>query len=166
MTYTPAQEQTLAPVAREAARQAITHPDRRDVFLCHAWGDREGIARELTDLLVSFGVSVWFSEDDLPLGGNMMRDIEQGLRMSKVGIVLVTPNMLASLRAGRVADRELGVLLRRDRVIPIAHDVTFDDLLDESPFLACRTGLSTEEDDLETIAAKIADQIHPEPATA
>jgi hypothetical protein len=30
--------------------------------VCHAWDDRQGAAKELHDLLVSRGVSVWFSE--------------------------------------------------------------------------------------------------------
>ena len=40
-------------------------PDPRDVFLCHAWVDRGGAAKELHDLLESRGVSVWFSEKDV-----------------------------------------------------------------------------------------------------
>jgi hypothetical protein len=33
-------------------------PDLRDVFLCHAWDDRQGAAKELHGLLDSLGVSV------------------------------------------------------------------------------------------------------------
>jgi hypothetical protein len=35
--------------------------DLRDVFLCHAWDDRGGAAKELHDLLEARGVKVWFS---------------------------------------------------------------------------------------------------------
>ena len=31
--------------------RAAQKPDLRDVFLCHAWDDRQGIAKQLHDLL-------------------------------------------------------------------------------------------------------------------
>lgn len=57
MTYTAAERRTLEPVRREAEQQARSHPERRDLFLCHAWGDRLGAAKELHDLLVSLDVT-------------------------------------------------------------------------------------------------------------
>ncbi|WP_362783287.1 toll/interleukin-1 receptor domain-containing protein [Aeromonas veronii] len=52
----------------ETALKAAAQPDLRDVFLCHAWDDRQGVAKELHDLLEAAGVKVWFSEKDLSLG--------------------------------------------------------------------------------------------------
>lgn len=46
----------------------MIQPDLRDAFLCHAWDDRHGPAKELHDLLVTAGIKVWFSEKDLGLG--------------------------------------------------------------------------------------------------
>ena len=54
-------------------------PDLRDVFLCHAWDDRQGAAKELHDLLESRGVRVWFSEKDVALGTPLLREIDRGL---------------------------------------------------------------------------------------
>jgi len=70
---------SLTPVRETVEQRAATQPDLRDVFLCHAWGDRQGAARELRELLVAAGVNVWFSENDLPLGVPMMRAIDKGL---------------------------------------------------------------------------------------
>src|SRR5260221_14176300 len=67
VVYTPAEVRTLTPV-RENVEKRTSLPDPRDVFLCHAWDDRGGAAKELHDLLVSRGVSVWFSEKDVALG--------------------------------------------------------------------------------------------------
>ena len=67
VSYTPAQVLALTPV-RKASRTRAQQPDLRDVFLCHAWDDRQGVAKELHDLLVSRGVKVWFSEKDVGLG--------------------------------------------------------------------------------------------------
>jgi hypothetical protein len=57
----------LTPV-REAVEKLVLVPERWDIFLCHAWDDRAGAAKELHDLLVSRGVKVWFSEKDVVLG--------------------------------------------------------------------------------------------------
>src|SRR6185295_12042651 len=72
--YTPVQVQSLTPV-RQAVETRAAEPDLRDVFLCHAWDDRQGPAKELHDFLVAAGVKVWFSEKDLGLGVPMMRAI-------------------------------------------------------------------------------------------
>lgn len=117
--YTPEQVQALTPVRENVENLAKSQPDLRDVFLCHAWDDRQGSAKELHDLLEARGVRVWFSEKDLGLGVPMMRAIDKGLVNSRVGIVLVTPAMLRRLPAEGVADKELSALLRRERLVPI-----------------------------------------------
>ncbi len=55
MSYTPAQVQSLTPIRRTFEERA-TVPSLRDIFLCHAWDDRAGAAKELHDLLESLGV--------------------------------------------------------------------------------------------------------------
>ena len=159
MSYTVAERRTLEPVRREAEQQARSHPERRDLFLCHAWDDRLGAAKELHDLLESLDVTVWFSEKDVGLGKSLVREIDRGLRQSRIGIVLVTPALFKSLDAEGIADKELSALLATDRVIPVAHGTTFEALRDVSPLLAARSGLSTEESSLEDVAAKIADTV-------
>ncbi|CEJ42820.1 conserved hypothetical protein [Xanthomonas citri pv. bilvae] len=76
--YTPTEVQSLTPVREAVEVQVARHPDKRDVFLCHAWDDRQGAAKELHDLLEAAGVKVWFSEKDLGLGVPMMRAIDMG----------------------------------------------------------------------------------------
>jgi hypothetical protein len=139
-------------------RIAQTYPDRRDLFLCHAWDDREGAALDLYNLLVGLDVSVWFSEMDVPLGTSLLRQIDKGLAISRAGIVLVTPALLKSIQSdGSIADKELSALLATDRVIPVAHGTTFEALRDVSPLLAARSGLSTAASSLEDVATKVAD---------
>lgn len=160
MTFTAAERRTLEPVRREVVRLARTAPERRDLFLCHAWPDRAGGAKELHDLLVALGVTVWFSEKDVPLGASLIRQIDKGLKMCRAGLVLVTPALFDSLNAEGVADKELSVLLATDRVIRVAHGTTFEALRDVSPLLAARSGLTTDEaTTLEDVAAKIADTV-------
>ncbi len=155
--YTPEQVQALTPVRENVENLAVSQPDLRDVFLCHAWDDRQGVAKELHDLLEARGVRVWFSEKDLGLGVPMMRAIDKGLVNSRVGIVLVTPAMLRRLPAEGVADKELSALLRRERLVPVVHETTYEELEKVSLLLASRAGLSTAEEPMADVAAKIAE---------
>lgn len=161
ITYTPAEIRTLTPV-RDNIEKRFDLPDLRDVFLCHAWDDRKEAAKELHDLLESNGVSVWFSEKDVLLGSSLLREIDKGLAKSRVGIVLVTPSFLKRVKGEGIADKELSALLARDLLVPIVHNTTFEDLREVSPLLGSRSGLSTIEDSMENIAAKLAELVSPE----
>ena len=157
--YTPAQVVSLTPVREAVEAQAAAKPDLRDCFLCHAWDDRQGAAKQLHDLLEGAGVKVWFSEKDLGLGVPMMRAIDKGLAASKIGLVLVTPALLARLPKEGVADKELSTLLQGNRLVPIVHGTTYDALRDVSPMLASRSGLDTSEDSMSVVATKIAELV-------
>lgn len=156
--YTPAEIRTLTPV-RENVEKRSKLADLRDVFLCHAWDDRKGAAKELHDLLESKGVTIWFSEKDVPLGSSLLREIDKGLAKSRVGIVLVTPSFLKRVEGEGIADKELSALLARDLLVPIVHNTTFEDLREVSPLLGSRSGLSTIEESMEDVAAKIAELV-------
>ena len=159
VSYTPAQVASLTPVREAVEVQAATRPDLRDCFLCHAWDDRQGAAKQLHDLLEAAGVKVWFSEKDLGLGVPMMRAIDKGLAASKIGLVLVTPALLARLPKEGVADKELSTLLQGNRLVPIVHGTTYAALREVSPILASRSGLDTSEDSMSVVAAKISELV-------
>jgi hypothetical protein len=150
---------SLTPIRETVEKRAAEHPDLRDAFLCHAWDDRQGAAKELHDLLVSAGVKVWFSEKDLGLGVPMMRAIDKGLANSRIGLVLVTPALLARLPKESIADKELSTLLARNQLIPIVHNTTYEALRNVSPMLASRSGLDTAEDSMAVVAQKIAELV-------
>jgi hypothetical protein len=149
---------TLTPF-RENIEKRASLPDLRDVFLCHAWDDRSGAAKELHDLLESLGVSVWFSEKDVLLGSSLLREIDKGLAKSRVGIVLVTPALLRRVTDEGIADKELSALLARDLLVPIVHDTTYEALREVSPLLGSRSGLSTAEGSMTDVAAKLAELV-------
>jgi hypothetical protein len=155
--YTPTEVQELEPVRQNVEKQ--TTVDRRDYFLCHAWDDRQGSAKDLHDLLDQRGVKVWFSEKDITLGVPFVREIDKGLAKSKVGLVLVTPNFLKRIKGEGVADKELSVLLQQGQLIPIIHGTTYEALREVSPMLASRNGLSTIDDTMGEVATKLADLV-------
>jgi TIR domain-containing protein len=158
VAYTPAEVRALTPI-RESVEKRVLLPESRDIFLCHAWDDRGGVAKELHDLLESRGVSVWFSEKDVALGTPLLREIDKGLAKSRVGIVLVTPALLRRLQGESIADKELSVLLARDQLVPIVHGTTYEALREVSPLLGSRSGLSTAENPMADVAAKLAELV-------
>lgn len=159
VSYTTSQVVSLTPVREAVEASAAAQPDLRDCFLCHAWDDRQGVAKNLHELLVAEGVKVWFSEKDLTLGVPMMRAIDKGLANSRIGLVLVTPALLARLPQEGVADKELSALLAGNQLVPIVHGTTYTELRNVSPLLASRSGLDTSEDALEVVAKKIAELV-------
>lgn len=159
MSYTQAQVRSLTPIRQTVETRAAEQPDLRDVFLCHAWDDRQGVAKDLHDLLVAAGVKVWFSEKDLGLGVPMMRAIDKGLANSRIGLVLVTPALLDRLPKEGVADKELSALLAGNQLVPIVHNTTYVALRNVSPLLASRSGLDTGEDSMTVVATKIAELV-------
>jgi hypothetical protein len=160
VVYTPAEVRALSPI-RSSIENRAPRPELRDVFLCHAWDDRQGAAKELHDLLESLGVSVWFSEKDVGLGTSLLREIDKGLAKSRVGIVLVTPALLHRVQAEGIADKELSALLARDLLVPIVHDTTYEALREVSPLLGSRSGLSTADEPMANVAAKLAELVAP-----
>lgn len=159
VTYSPLERHYLDTVQTSVERLENPQAELRDVFLCHAWDDRTAAALELHDALQAYGVDVWFSEKDVGLGTPLIRELDRGLKNSKTGLVLVTPAMLTTLKNQGIADKELSALLATDRVIPVVHETTFEDLRNESPLLASRSGLSTEKSSLDEVAAKIAETL-------
>ncbi|KAA0913217.1 toll/interleukin-1 receptor domain-containing protein [Aquicoccus porphyridii] len=157
--YTPTEVRALTPVRENVERRA-SQTELRDVFLCHAWDDRKGAAKELHDLLETQGVSVWFSEKDVPLGSALLREIDRGLAKSRIGIVLVTPAFLDRLNAEGIADKELSVLLARELLVPVVHDTTYEALRNVSPMLASRSGLSTAEELMLDVATKLVELVN------
>lgn len=162
VTYTPTEVRALTPVRENVEKQASL--DLRDVFLCHAWDDRQGPAKELHDLLESRGVRVWFSEKDVGLGVPLLRAIDKGLANSRIGIVLVTPALLRRLPTEGIADKELSALLQGERLVPVVHQTTYEALREVSPLLASRSGLSTAEEPMADVAAKLAELVALSPS--
>lgn len=167
VVYTPTEVLALTPIRNSVENLAAKLPALRDVFLCHAWDDRQGPAKELHDLLESRGVRVWFSEKDVVLGVPLLRAIDKGLANSRVGIVLVTPALLRRLSAEGIADKELSALLARERLVPVVHGTTYEALREVSPLLASRSGLSTAEESMVNVATKLSELVNLElfPAT-
>ena len=150
VTYRP-EERTLV----ERVHGAINFDDGRqyDVFLSYARIDGEETARSLRSELENHGVSVWFDSVAIQPGKSQSLQMDAGLQKAAAGIALLTPAYLA----GRFwTQRELGALLHKPTLIPVLHGVTWEDVKEYSGILPDLAGFDTSDDNIATIAEKIA----------
>jgi hypothetical protein len=144
-------EQELA----DRVHQAVATLDSReyDSFLSYARIDGAAVAGELRSELEGLGVAVWFDEVAIVPGRSQSLQMDAGLRKARSGIALLTPAYLA----GRFwTERELGALLSKETLIPVLHNVTFDDVRQYSGILPDLAGFTTFQDSVADIAKKIA----------
>ena len=81
-----------------------------DVFISHAWEDKETIARPLAKALEAKGLKVWFDEFTLTVGDRLRRSIDRGLAGCRYGIVILSPHFFAK----EWPQKELDGLVQRE----------------------------------------------------
>jgi hypothetical protein len=132
-----------------------TEPTELDFFISHAGPDKEAIARPLKDALEARDCKVWIDETQIQVGDSLRQKIDQGLRRSRFGIVILSRSFLA----GREwTERELNGLFVREeeagepRILPIWHDVTKSEVAAYSPILADKAALKSADYTLDEMA--------------
>jgi len=115
-----------------------------DIFICYASEDKDAVARPLAGALTRAGLKVWYDEFSLRLGDSLRRSIDNGLRESRYGVVILSPNFFAKewpqKELDGLAALEIGGM---KKILPVWHNVTRDDILRYSPMLAGRVAVST-----------------------
>ncbi len=142
-------------VLADRVHEAIATLDAReyDTFLSYARIDGAEVAKALRDSLEEHGVAVWFDEVAIVPGRSQSLQMDAGLRKARSGIALLTPAYLT----GRFwTERELGALLSKETLIPVLHNVSFDDVKQYSGILPDLAGFTTAQDGIFDIAQKIA----------
>tara|TARA_Y100001963_G_C6716340_1_gene416816 strand:+ start:159 stop:905 length:747 start_codon:yes stop_codon:yes gene_type:complete len=144
-------EQRLADRVHTAVGQL--DPREYDTFLSYARIDGGEVASELRAALEELSVAVWFDEVAIAPGRSQALQMDAGLQKARSGIALLTPAYLT----GRFwTERELGALLGKNILIPVLHNVTFEDVKSYSGILPDLAGFTTARDSVESIAKKIA----------
>ena len=115
-----------------------------DVFISHAWEDKEDVARPLAEALRRKGLRVWYDEFTLTLGDSLRRSIDRGLAQSRYGVVILSPHFFAK----EWPQKELDGLVAREVssgkiILPVWHNVTWEDVRRFSPTLADKLAVST-----------------------
>jgi hypothetical protein len=131
-----------------------------DLFISHATEDKEGIVRELVAALERREVTVWYDETQLRIGDSLRQKIDAGLGRSRFGLVVVSHAFFAKNWPQYELDGLVSLeMAGRQRILPVWHEITKNEVLDYSPSLADKVALSTATYTVEEIAAEIADVI-------
>ena len=69
--------------------------DRWDVFISHASEDKDAVAIPIAQELERAGLTVWLDAHELSLGDNLAGKIDEGLRQSRFGAVILSQAFLA-----------------------------------------------------------------------
>jgi TIR domain len=126
-----------------------------DVFISHASEDKDSVARPLANHLKELGLKVWLDEHEIHIGDSLRAKLDAGLAKSRFGIVILSPSFFSK----RWPKAELDGLVARETegtkvVLPIWHNLDYDDVAKRSPILAGRVAADTGEG-LAEIASKI-----------
>ncbi|MBA2617677.1 MAG: TIR domain-containing protein [Rubrobacter sp.] len=130
-----------------------------DVFISHASQDKEDFVEPLAGLLSEMGLRVWYDDFVLKVGDSLRQSIDRGITNSEYGLVVLSPHFFAK----RWTERELDGLTarevagRRKLILPIWHNVGYEDVLEYSPTLADKLALDTGKMSLEEIAEALAE---------
>ncbi len=115
-----------------------------DVFISHAWEDKESFARPLAKALEAKGLRVWFDEFTLRVGDKLRRSIDYGLANSRYGVVILSPHFFGK----EWPQIELDGLVQRESagekvVLPVWHNISAEQIKKHSLPLADRIAVSS-----------------------
>lgn len=138
-----------------------------DLFISHATEDKQGIVRDLVAALEELDVIVWYDETQLRIGDSLRRKIDAGLARSRFGLVVVSHSFFAKNWPQYELDGLVSLeMAGRQRILPVWHEITKDEVLDYSPSLADKVALSTATYTVEEIASEISEVISSQPLAA
>src|SRR5205814_7280951 len=118
----------------------------RDFFIAHAGEDRpEFVGPFVEELSVRRGKTVWYSEFELTLGDSLLRKIDEGLRMSRHGVVVLSHNFFRKPwpRAELDGLAARAAVEGRKVILPVWHGLGHAELVEYSPSLAGLVGIET-----------------------
>ena len=134
--------QVIIPTARHLYSE--DNEEEYDVFISHASEDKVDFADGLYQELEARGVKVWYDTINIAWGDSLRKEIDNELRKSKFGIVILSNDYI---RKGWT-QYELDGLFQREMtggktILPIWHKITKDEVQAFSPTLAGRKALNT-----------------------
>jgi len=136
-----------------------------DVFISHAAEDKDDIVRPLAHALRDEGLSVWYDEFELRIGDSLRRKIDAGISRSRFGIVVLSKPFFAKGWPAYELDGLVTMSVSGKQVLlPLWHDISKDEVVQESPSLADKVALRTSDYTVAEIAAQITDVVrNPQP---
>lgn len=117
-----------------------------DVFVSHAWEDKAEFVDEFVGELRKLGVKVWYDTGEIKWGDSMRAKIDDGLRKSKFGVAVLSPDYIKDGKYWTKA--ELDGLFQLGSVngkilLPIWHNLTKKDVMKYSPIIGNKLAMTT-----------------------
>jgi TIR domain len=75
-------------------RRKVTGPIK-DVFICHASEDKASVVKPLLKALGEKGISCWYAEGEIEWGDSIVAKVNEGLRMSRYVIVILSESFIS-----------------------------------------------------------------------
>ena len=130
-----------------------------DVFISHAGEDKESFVDEFVEKLRKLKVKVWYDTSELKWGDSLRHRIDEGLKRSKFGIAIISPNYIAEGKYW--TKEEFNALFQRESIngkvlLPIWHNITKQEVMNFSPMLADKKAMTTANMTSEEIACELA----------
>lgn len=127
-------------------QNSVASNEEYDVFVSHAWEDKEDFVDEFVSELRKQGLKVWYDTDKLKWGDSMREKIDQGLSKSRYGVVVLSPNYIAEHKYWTKA--ELNGLFQVETIngktiLPVWHNLTKKQATEYSPIIADRKAMTT-----------------------
>lgn len=131
-----------------------------DVFISHASEDKEDFVRPFVNCLKKNGINVWYDEFELEIGDSLRRAIDNGLKNSRYGIVILSEAFFIKEWPQKELDGLFAREVNGEKVIlPIWHKISKNEVLKYSPIIADMLALNTSNFTIEEIARKISDRV-------
>lgn len=137
---------TAVPVVLHNENSDLDSDEKYDVFISHAWEDKEGFVDEFVAELEKLGIKVWYDRQRIKWGDSMRARIDDGLKKSKFGIAVISPDYIADGKYWTKA--ELDGLFQLESVngkmlLPIWHNITKQQVMNYSPIIASKLAMTT-----------------------
>lgn len=131
-----------------------------DVFVSHASEDKDDFVRDFVKCLQQHGLKVWYDEFTLSVGDRLRRSIDNGLKNSRYGIVVLSEAFFSKEWPQRELDGLFAREVNGEKVIlPIWHKISKNEVLKFSPLIADMLALNTSSFTIEEIAKEISDRV-------
>jgi len=115
-----------------------------DVFISHASEDKAGFVNALCKELEASGVKVWYDELSIGWGDSLRAKIDNGLKKSRFGIVILSKDYIRKGWTQYELDGLFQIEMTNGKtILPVWHNITKDEVQAFSPALAGRKALNT-----------------------
>ena len=152
-------EAKALPAIQTEVREEISPAPEYDVFVSHAWEDKADFVDEFVEELKNAGLRVWYDTSQIKWGDSLRKRIDEGLKHSRFGVVVLSPNYIADGKYWTKA--ELDGLFQLESVngktlLPIWHKLTKKQVMEFSPIIASKMAMTTATMTAKEIAEELA----------